>query len=76
MTRKRRGDAVEAVRRFCDSDTEIKRALRGDVQASVWRSGGDAGNPNENSFACADTEAVNRAGDRIDKETKSSGRRS
>jgi hypothetical protein len=44
---------VEAVRRSRDS------------AASVWRSGGKLENQTEKSFACADTEAVNRVGDEI-----------
>jgi hypothetical protein len=63
------------VRRSCDSDAEIKCALSGDVQASVRRSSGDAGNQNDNRVARADAGAANRAGDKIDRETKLSGAR-
>jgi hypothetical protein len=38
----------------------------------MWRSGRETENQNENSLACADAGAVNRAGDKIEQETESS----
>jgi hypothetical protein len=66
MTRKPRGDVTGAVRR--------SSAFCGDAQASVWRSAGDAGNQTKKNLACANTNTMNRVGDKIDKETKSQGR--
>jgi hypothetical protein len=71
-------DLQEAAARYGGGGAQIWRqrgvdrvTLRGDGQASVWRSGCDTEKQIENSPACADTEAVNRAGDKIKHETKS-----
>jgi hypothetical protein len=85
MTGRRRRDVVEAVRRSGDNAAQTKCTLRDDARASVWRSGRDAEKQTENGLVCADTDAVNRAGDEIkgqrgrvwnevERENKSSGR--
>jgi hypothetical protein len=66
---------VEALRRSGDSGAEIRCALRGDAQPSVCRSSGDAENQTQNGLACVDAEAVNRVGEKIEHETKSSASR-
>jgi ribosome recycling factor len=76
MTEERRRDVVEAVNRSSDSATQIKCNLRGDVQASVRRSGCDTERQIESSLASADTEAVNHAGDKIKRVLRPSVERS
>jgi hypothetical protein len=74
VMRKPRDDVVEAVRISADSAVEIECPLRVDALASVWRSGGDAENQLKAAL-CLPIQGRQIAGDRIEQENKSRGRR-
>jgi hypothetical protein len=66
---------VEVLRRSGDSGAQIRYTLFSDWWRSVCRSSGDAENQTENGVACAGTEVMNRAGEKIERKTKSSASR-